>query len=96
MQEIAETVPHRRLACCGQFFLTVKEAADSFKVSERTIYRLLQEGRLRRIKIRGCTRIVAYHTGFADEPWDDGFAPQGPLSAEEMSELGATQAEATP
>jgi len=31
--------------------------ADYFNVSTRTIYRLIEEGELPRVKIRGCLRI---------------------------------------
>jgi excisionase family DNA binding protein len=37
--------------------LTVPEAADSLQVSRATIYRLLADGVLESIKVRGVTRI---------------------------------------
>ena len=38
-------------------YLRVDEVADYFNVSTRTIYRLIEEGELPRVKIRGCLRI---------------------------------------
>jgi excisionase family DNA binding protein len=37
--------------------LTVKEAARYLGVSARTIYRMVGDGQLRTLKIRGCTRL---------------------------------------
>ena len=38
-------------------YFRVDEVADYFNVSVRTIYRLIEEGELARVKIRGCLRI---------------------------------------
>lgn len=37
--------------------LTIKEAADRMSVSTKTIYRLMNWGKLRKVKIGGATRI---------------------------------------
>jgi len=41
-------------------YLRVDEVADYFNVSTRTIYRLIEEGELPRVKIRGCLRILIW------------------------------------
>jgi excisionase family DNA binding protein len=35
----------------------VDEVADYFSISVRTVYRLIDEGELKRMKIRGCLRV---------------------------------------
>jgi excisionase family DNA binding protein len=35
----------------------VEEVADYFSISVRTVYRLIDEGELKRTKIRGCLRV---------------------------------------
>jgi len=35
----------------------VDEVAEYFSISVRTVYRLIEEGELSRVKIRGCLRI---------------------------------------
>ena len=37
--------------------LTIKEAADRMSVSDKTVYRLINWGKLKRVKIGGATRI---------------------------------------
>ena len=37
---------------------TVKQAAEFATVSASTIYRVIAEGKLETVKIRGCTRIL--------------------------------------
>ena len=44
----------------GQMFYTVSEVAkDHLKVSRATVYRLLSQGHLQGVKLRGCTRITS-------------------------------------
>ena len=44
----------------GQMFYTVTEVAkDHLKVSRATVYRLLNQGHLQGVKLRGCTRITS-------------------------------------
>ncbi len=38
-------------------YFRVDEVAEYFAVSVRTVYRLIDEGELKRTKIRGCLRI---------------------------------------
>ncbi len=38
-------------------YYRVDEVADYFAISVRTVYRLIDEGDLKRTKIRGCLRI---------------------------------------
>lgn len=38
-------------------YYRVDEVAEYFGVSVRTVYRFIEEGELRRTKIRGCLRI---------------------------------------
>jgi excisionase family DNA binding protein len=38
-------------------YLRVDEVADYFSISVRTVYRLIDEGELKRTKIRGCLRV---------------------------------------
>ena len=38
-------------------YYRVDEVAEYFAISVRTVYRLIDEGELRRTKIRGCLRI---------------------------------------
>jgi len=38
----------------------VDEVADYFAISVRTVYRLIDEGELKRTKIRGCLRIPVW------------------------------------
>lgn len=38
-------------------YYRVDEVADYFAISVRTVYRLIDEGELKRTKIRGCLRI---------------------------------------
>ncbi len=38
-------------------YLRVDEVADYFAISVRTVYRLIDEGDLKRTKIRGCLRV---------------------------------------
>lgn len=38
--------------------ITISEAALMLRVSRSTIHRMIQDGELRRVTIRGCTRIV--------------------------------------
>jgi len=38
-------------------YLRVDEVAEYFCISVRTVYRLIDEGELKRTKIRGCLRI---------------------------------------
>ena len=38
-------------------YYRVDEVAEYFSISVRTVYRLIEEGELRRTKIRGCLRI---------------------------------------
>lgn len=59
-----------------ELLLTVSEASEKLHVSPRTIYRMLGSGELRRVKVRGCTRIrggdlaeyVSDSGGFASVP----------------------------
>ena len=52
-------------------FLTLSEAADFLRVSHRTLYRWVQEGKLKRFRVGNTTRIpraaieefTANHTG---------------------------------
>lgn len=39
--------------------LTTSEAARLLSVSRSTVHRMVHDGELRRVTIRGCTRIVA-------------------------------------
>ena len=41
-------------------YYRVDEVADYFAISVRTVYRLLDEGALKRTKIRGCLRIPVW------------------------------------
>ena len=38
-------------------YYRVDEVAEYFSISVRTVYRLIEEGKLSRVKIRGCLRI---------------------------------------
>jgi excisionase family DNA binding protein len=38
-------------------YFRVDEVADYFSISVRTVYRLIDEGELKRTKIRGCLRV---------------------------------------
>ena len=38
-------------------YYSVDEVAEYFSISVRTVYRLIEEGELSRVKIRGCLRI---------------------------------------
>jgi excisionase family DNA binding protein len=38
-------------------YFRVEEVADYFSISVRTVYRLIDEGELKRMKIRGCLRV---------------------------------------
>ena len=38
-------------------YYRVDEVAECFSISVRTVYRLIEEGELSRVKIRGCLRI---------------------------------------
>ena len=39
-------------------YYRVDEVAEYFAISVRTVYRLIDEGKLRRTKIRGCLRVT--------------------------------------
>lgn len=41
-------------------YLRVDEVADYFAISVRTVYRLIDEGELKRTKIRGCLRVPVW------------------------------------
>jgi len=41
-------------------YYRVDEVAEHFAVSVRTVYRLIDEGELKRTKIRGCLRIPVW------------------------------------
>jgi excisionase family DNA binding protein len=41
-------------------YYRVDEVADYFTISVRTVYRLIDEGDLKRTKIRGCLRIPVW------------------------------------
>ncbi len=41
-------------------YLRVDEVADYFAISVRTVYRLIEEGDLKRTKIRGCLRVPVW------------------------------------
>jgi len=41
-------------------YYRVDEVAEYFSISVRTVYRLIDEGELRRTKIRGCLRIPVW------------------------------------
>ena len=41
-------------------YYRVDEVAEYFSISLRTVYRLIDEGELRRTKIRGCLRIPVW------------------------------------
>ena len=41
-------------------YFRVDEVADYFAISVRTVYRLIDEGDLKRTKIRGCLRIPVW------------------------------------
>lgn len=43
------------------WLLTIPEAAERLRVSERTVYRMIRDRELRPVRIRGCTRIVGSH-----------------------------------
>jgi len=38
-------------------YFRVDEVAEIFSISTRTVYRLIDEGELKRTKIRGCLRV---------------------------------------
>jgi excisionase family DNA binding protein len=38
-------------------YFRVDEVADYFSISVRTVYRLIDEGEIKRMKIRGCLRV---------------------------------------
>jgi excisionase family DNA binding protein len=38
-------------------YFRVEEVAEYFSISIRTVYRLIDEGELKRTKIRGCLRV---------------------------------------
>jgi excisionase family DNA binding protein len=46
------------------WLLTVSEAARRLRVSQRTLYRMLRCGELRRIKVRGCTRVLGSEVAY--------------------------------
>ncbi len=50
VQELLERSQSERL-------LTIRQAADRLSVSTRTIYRLVADGQLESVKVRGCTRL---------------------------------------
>ena len=39
--------------------LTIPETAQCLRVSVRTVFRLIQDGELKPVRIRGCTRLAA-------------------------------------
>jgi len=41
-------------------YFRVDEVADYFAISVRTVYRLIDEGELKRTKIRGCLRVPVW------------------------------------
>ena len=41
-------------------YYRVDEVAEYFSISVRTVYRLIDEGELKRTKIRGCLRVPAW------------------------------------
>ncbi|MCD6138349.1 MAG: helix-turn-helix domain-containing protein [Deltaproteobacteria bacterium] len=41
-------------------YYRVDELAECFSISVKTVYRLIDEGELRRTKIRGCLRIPVW------------------------------------
>jgi excisionase family DNA binding protein len=41
-------------------YYRVDEVVDYFAISVRTVYRLIDEGELKRTKIRGCLRIPVW------------------------------------
>jgi len=41
-------------------YLRVDEVSDYFAISVRTVYRLIDEGDLKRTKIRGCLRVPVW------------------------------------
>jgi excisionase family DNA binding protein len=41
-------------------YFRVDEVADYFAISVRTVYRLIDEGDLKRTKIRGCLRVPVW------------------------------------
>lgn len=41
-------------------YFRVDEVADYFSISVRTVYRLIDEGELKRTKIRGCLRVPVW------------------------------------
>jgi len=43
---------------CEERLICVKEAARELSVSVRTVWRMLADGQLRRVTIRGCTRLL--------------------------------------
>jgi excisionase family DNA binding protein len=45
------------------WLLTIPEAAERLRVSERTIYRMIADGELEPLRFRGCTRIAASEIG---------------------------------
>jgi excisionase family DNA binding protein len=45
------------------WLLTIPEAAERLRVSERTIYRMIADGELEPSRFRGCTRIAATEVG---------------------------------
>jgi excisionase family DNA binding protein len=38
-------------------YFRIDEVADYFSISVRSVYRLIDEGELKRMKIRGCIRV---------------------------------------
>ena len=42
----------------GGCLITVQQAAAMLAVSPRTVWRMIAEGQLRAVRLRGCTRLV--------------------------------------
>jgi excisionase family DNA binding protein len=42
----------------GEGLVTVRQAAEMLAVSPRTIWRMIADGQLRVVRLRGCTRLV--------------------------------------
>ena len=52
-------------------YYRVDEVAEYFAISVRTVYRLIDEGELRRTKIRGCLRIPVWESRGMRRNWKE-------------------------
>lgn len=63
-------------------YCRVDEVAEYFSISVRTVYRLIDEGDLKRTKIRGCLRIPTWEIERHEKELKKQMAEQGSLISE--------------